>query len=113
MVRYRSLFLGLVFFLVLFGGGGRGHWTVVCRDLDGWIYEIDRDSIRWLGPSEVQLKVRYHKERQYFSHHWLLELSENTLVLDDGASQPIARGSAAAQVVVYLKGLKLAGVVHE
>ena len=102
-MRKKLLFVALVALFTLFGGGRIGDWFILCADQDGWIYEVDNQSVELLPGGEVSLRVKAGKGSHVRVASWLIDPGKNTLRVDSEAPMNIAPGSVASRVLVYLR----------
>lgn len=102
-MRNRLLFVLFLVFFTVFGGGRSEHWSIACRDKQGWTYEVDVRSIEVSEDDVVTLRVKSLNGSARVIRTWHLNVEANTLQVEQEPVQTIGQGSVASQVILHLR----------
>jgi hypothetical protein len=102
-VRRKVVFILLVCFFTVFGGGQVYRWAVVCQDKEGHVYEIDTRSIEHVAEGELRFRVRTSLQGRSRVDDWHLKPGTRTLSLNGGPEELVISGSVASQAILFLQ----------
>ena len=97
-LKKKVFFAIFLAFFVLFGGGRSGDWVIVCRDVEGWTYQVELKSIEIASDDRLKCLVRTEKDGHAQQALWTLDTRRNTLRVGDGSAEVIRPGSVADRV---------------
>lgn len=107
-VKKKALFVAFLALFVVFGGGRAGDWVIVCRDQDGWTYEVDLQSLR-VEDGRYDFQVLVERDGQSQHGRWTIVRNGPTLQIEDGQIERILPGSVASRILRFLESSTEAG----